>query len=154
RSDDEECGSDGLYTTSREQHGESRRQPTDERGSGEENGAPGEGRVRPSAYDRRAGNRDDGEHEVERREDPGDRRYADVEAAQDSRERERHDRGVGESEPDGNREQACPESVPHAVSRKRAASTSIKATAARGSAARAETSCSREMARHRTLPTA
>ena len=74
---------------------------------------------RPPPRDVRGRHRDEREHEVERREHPRDRGDRDVELAEDLRERERDDRGVGEREPDAEPEQRCASRRAHAVSRKR-----------------------------------
>ena len=96
---------DRLDAARADEHLERWREPAHERRAREDDDPNHESVPRASPGDVRSGNRDDGEHEVERREHPRHRRDRNVEVAEDLRERERDDRGVGEGEPDPEPEQ-------------------------------------------------
>ncbi len=89
-----------LHAACADQHAEGRREPAGERRCREHERPDRERRHGPPPRGIRGRDGRRGEHEVVRREHPRHLRDLDVEVAQDVRQRERDDRGVGEREPD------------------------------------------------------
>ncbi len=105
RGRDEQRGADRLDAAGADEDVEGRREAAGERRSAEHEDAGGVGLARTSARDVCGRNGDHGEHEIERREHPRDRRDRHIELPEDLGERERDDRRVRERESDTDCEQ-------------------------------------------------